>query len=421
MQDKKYIKNLLHIDNLSVTKLAQKYSTPFYLYSERTICQNFMTFKEAAIAHEINDHLICFALKSNPNKHLVKALASLGAGADIVSGGELKRALECGIDPQKIVFSGVGKTEKEIELALNSHKDGIYSFNVESIEELEMIGKISQKNKKKARVALRLNPQVHVKTHKHISTGYKTHKFGLLKKDILKSIKSKKLWENVKLVGLSVHIGSQLTCLKATRKAIKETCDMGREIMSQIKKPLEFIDVGGGLGVDYHKDQSPPTPNDYMKQVAAEMKKSFYKQAGYIPKLVFEPGRVISASAGLFITQVIRTKTSEECYFAIVDGGMNDFVRTSLYDAYHEIIPVQKNTRKKVKTEIVGPICESADYFASGLTISKLRAGDYIAVCDVGAYGHSMSSNYNMRKRPTEIVITSQKKLLIEEYVDEFS
>lgn len=402
-----YKKSDLHLDGVSIQSLAKKLKTPFYLYSQETLEYNYKSFEKAAKDNQIHDPLICFALKSNPNKKVVKTLAKLGAGADIVSGGELKRALECGIHPQKIVFSGVGKTEAEIISALKSHKDGIYSFNVESLEELELINKLSKRLKKTARVALRLNPQVQVKTHKHISTGFKTHKFGLLKEDIQKSVKSKKYWSNTKLVGISIHIGSQLTCLKATVKAIEEMSKLALSIEAE----LEFFDVGGGLGVDYEKSKDKPTPDDYMKLISNALYKSYYKKSSNRPRIVFEPGRVISATAGHFITKVIRTKTSGDCFFAIVDGGMNDFVRTSLYGAYHEIIPAKKSRRAKVKTDIVGPICETADCFGSGIELPRLNAEDIISVSDVGAYGHSMSSNYNMREKPREYFISKTGKV----------
>ncbi len=397
----------LHIDGVSINEIAQKLKTPFYIYSETTLSDNYLKFKDAAIQNEINNPLICFALKSNPNKKVVRSLAKLGAGADIVSGGELRRSLECGICPQKIVFSGVGKTEEEINLALKSHKSGIYSFNVESFEELELINKLAAKAKKTARVALRLNPQVQVKTHKHISTGFKTHKFGLLREDILKNLKQSKYWSHTSLVGLSIHIGSQLTCLKATDKAIKELCQLALET----GKTFEFFDVGGGLGVDYERTKDKPNCSDYMKLVSNALKKYYHSKTDDRPRIVFEPGRVISATAGHFITKVIRTKTSGDCFFAIVDGGMNDFVRTSLYGAYHEIIPIQKSKRKVVSTDIVGPICETADCFGSGIMLPKLMANDIISVSDVGAYGYSMSSNYNMRDKPREFFISKKGKV----------
>lgn len=403
-----YKKGKLHFDNIPLSTIAKKVKTPFYLYSERTLLENYHVFLDSALMAKIEEPLICFALKANPNLKLLKALAKAGAGADIVSQGELKRALDAGIKGEKIVFSGVGKTTEEIRKGL---KAGIYSFNVESIEELQLINLEASKLKKVARVAFRLNPKVHAKTHKHISTGFKTHKFGLLKEDILKTLKKKSLWSHTNLVGLSVHIGSQLTCLKATKKAIKELSSLALEV----NLPLEFLDVGGGLGVDYGPDEEKlfSTPAQYMEIISKELKNSFYSKYSFDqkPRIVFEPGRVIAARAGAFITSVVRTKKSEGCHFAIVDGGMNDFVRASLYGAYHDILTERKAGSKTVKTDIVGPICETADCFGTGRALPSLKAGDLISVSDVGAYGFSMASHYNMRELPKEIIVKTNGKL----------
>lgn len=390
-----YINKNLHFDQKDITDLLEKYPTPFYLYSETAIISQFHKFQGAAIQQEVPNPLVCFALKANPNPSLLKSLFSAGSGADIVSGGELKRALDNGCDPMKIVFSGVGKTDAEIIQALNASVNGIYSFNVESTEEAISINKLAGELGKIARIAFRVNPKVHAKTHRHISTGFKTHKFGILKEDILEFSKDLKKYPHIKVVGLSVHIGSQLTKLKATKKAVKEVLDIANALDSK----LEFIDVGGGLGVDYEKNSKTPSVEKYMKGVAKILKDSG------IPRVVFEPGRFICAGAGIFLTKVIRTKVSDDCEFAIVDGGMNDFVRTSLYEAYHEIIPVSENDNPKIKMDIVGPVCETACSFASGRRIQKLKANDFVAVLDVGAYGHAMSSTYNLRKRPNEYVL----------------
>jgi diaminopimelate decarboxylase len=401
----KYHKGHLTFDNIPIQTIAQKAKTPFYLYSERQIGERYSDFFNAALNQAIPDPLVCFALKSNPNPLLLKRLAKLGAGADIVSGGELRQALKCGIPPQKIVFSGVGKTIDEMRQGLKAGSKGIYSFNVESIEELEALNKVAASLKKKARFALRLNPQVKSLTHKHISTGHKTHKFGLLKSDILKILK--KDFKHCQLVGLSIHIGSQLKCLKATAKAIKELCLLAHEI----KTPLEFLDVGGGLGVDYSPEDQKDFkgPNEYMDVVYKTLTKYFKEK---LPdRIVFEPGRVISARSGLLITKVIRQKCSEGHRFIIVDGGMNDFVRTGLYGAYHEVFRgyLRKGTKRNV--DIVGPICESADCFASGRKLGPVKNEDLIAIADVGAYGYSMASHYNMRELPQEWIITEKGNL----------
>ena len=401
-----YKKNKLHFNKVDVSFLLTKFKTPFYLYSEEILKTNFSSFQDSAINAGLIHPLVCFALKSNPNKELLKILAKLGSGADIVSGGELKRALEAGIPADRIVFSGVGKTQEEIEFALKISNDGIYSFNVESIEELELINECARKMKKKARICFRLNPVVQAKTHKHISTGNKTHKFGLLESDISSSLTQPKLWTNSKLIGLSVHIGSQLLDLKATRKAIMVLS----EVALKTKAPLEFLDVGGGLGVDYHPDETKklPTLEEYMALVSATLYKNYYSKTENRPRIVFEPGRRIIAKAGIFIMKVLRNKISENNRFVIVDGGMNDFMRPSLYGAYHEILPVLK-AKGEVPSHVVGPICETSDCFATNRLLPLLKSGDHLVLCDTGAYGFSMGSNYNLRGRPLEVLALANK------------
>ncbi|MAZ47115.1 MAG: diaminopimelate decarboxylase [Halobacteriovoraceae bacterium] len=405
-----YQKKELFFDSVSISEIAKKYPTPFYLYSESALLSQYKAFQKTVNQFELGeDHLICFALKANPNPFLLESLFKLGAGADTVSGGELQRALQCGCDPQKIVFSGVGKTRQEIEFALGCHELGIYSFNVESIEELDLINTVAKEMNKMARVAIRLNPKVNAKTHKFISTGYKTHKFGILKEDILELFTKINSYDSIKLVGLSIHIGSQLTDFKATKKAVLEVC----KLALHAPEPLEFIDFGGGLGVDYKGRDPEYKLNEYMHSLAEGI---YEAELPYHPRVLFEPGRFLSASAGVFVTKVIRTKQSDKVFFAIVDGGMNDFVRTSLYEAYHKIIPVVESGEKKVATEIVGPICETSDSFASGRKIQKLKADELIVVCDTGAYGHSMSSTYNLRRRPIELTLTTHSDIVVHEH-----
>lgn len=396
-----YKRNKLHFDNISIDEIVKDIPTPFYLYSSDALIKNYKDFINSAAENNINNPLVCFAMKSNSNFNLLKLLANLGSGADIVSQGELKLALKAGIPANKIIFSGVGKTRAEIATALACSSIGIYAFNIESIEELEMINEEAKKQSKIARVSFRLNPQVQAKTHKHISTGYKTHKFGILKEDIISALNKKKYWKNVELVGLSIHIGSQLCCLKATKSALKKLTGL----ILEENLSLEFIDVGGGLGVNYEKLDSFTTPNEYMKEVQSVLNLFLKKYKFETPRIVFEPGRVISATAGAFITEVIRTKDSGDAHFVIVDGGMNDFVRTSLYEAYHEILPLKKSRSTPIKTDVVGPICETADCFASARLLPKQRPGNILIINDVGAYGFTMSSNYNMRETTREYVV----------------
>lgn len=393
-----YKDNELFFENQKLSEVVQKFRTPLYLYSQNDLTENYKEFENAASDFGL-DHHICFALKANSNKELLKILAGLGAGADIVSVGELNRALEAGIPASKTVFSGVGKREDEIEAALNAD---IYSFNVESFEELKMINSLAKEKGKIARAAFRLNPRVKALTHKYISTGFKTHKFGILEEDIFNSLEQKQYWSHTKLVGLSVHIGSQLIDLKATGEAIKAVSNVAKKL----PEPLEFIDVGGGIGVNYTKDQHPKAPalETYMKLVKENL------NPGYPVKVVFEPGRRIIASSGVFLSKVIRSKTSEDCHFLIIDGGMNDFARPSLYEAYHEILP-SKITGEEIPVDIVGPICETADCFGEKRKMPKLEAGDFIAIADTGAYGYSMSSNYNLRSKPQEILLSERGEL----------
>lgn len=410
MNKLEYKNKKLHFNHLNIETVAKKIKSPFFLYSEEILTENYNQFFDGAVEAGLINPLVCFALKSNPNKELLKILADLGSGADIVSGGELKRALEAGISPQKIVFSGVGKTEEEIIFALKSSKDGIYSFNVESLEELELINLCAKKLKRNARICFRLNPVVKPKTHKYISTGNKTHKFGLLEQDIIDSLSHKKYWTHCKLIGLSVHIGSQLLDLRATKSALIRLS----EVALKTKMPLEFLDVGGGLGVDYHPDETKKLPSigDYMSLISNTLNKNFYSKTNIRPRVVFEPGRRIIAKAGLFVMRVLRNKESENNHFVIVDGGMNDFMRPSLYEAYHEILPV-KEARANIPCHIVGPICETSDCFGSNRLMPKLVSGDLLVLCDTGAYGFSMGSNYNLRGRPFEILIDKKKKIRV--------
>jgi len=410
VKDLDYKKKKLHFSKLDIESVAKKHKTPFFLYSEEILTNNYLSFFQGAKDSKLVDPLVCFAMKSNPNKELIKILSKLGSGADIVSGGELKRALGAGIPANKIVFSGVGKTEEEIIFALKLPGKGINSFNVESLEELEMINACAKKLKKLARICFRLNPVVQPKTHKYISTGNKTHKFGLLEKDVLSSLGKSKYWSHSQLVGLSVHIGSQLLDLKATKKAIKRLCEVGLKT----KANLEFLDVGGGLGIDYHPDETKKLPSikSYMTLVAETLDKHFYSKSTIRPRVVFEPGRRIVAKAGIFVMKVIRNKVSEQNHFVIVDGGMNDFMRPSLYGAFHDLIPA-KEGKAKHNCHIVGPICETSDCFGSNRLLPALKQGDLLILKDTGAYGYSMGSNYNLRGRPLELLIDTKKKLKV--------
>lgn len=397
-----YKKNILTFDGRAIADIAKKRPTPFYLYSKKSLDYYYKTFSQSAIKCELPSPLICYAVKANSNLEVLKRLKTLGSGADVVSVGELKKALKAGIDPEKIVFSGVAKTAAEIRFALKCGKRGIYSFNVESIEELELINQLAKEEKRIARVAFRLNPEVNAKTHKHISTGNKTHKFGLLKSDILEAIAVPSFWSHTRLVGLSIHIGSQLTDLKATVKAIKELCNLAHTI----ETPLEFLDVGGGLGIDYTEEERSKLASiaQYMETVTSALNQFYYSKTDHTPRVVFEPGRILVGKMGILVSRVVRTKTSDNCHFTIIDAGMNDLIRPALYEAHHEVLPALKSN-KTIITDIVGPICETSDCFGVKKRLPSLKSGDLVVIDNAGAYGHSMASTYNERELVREFFI----------------
>jgi diaminopimelate decarboxylase len=406
-----YKKNQLTFNNFDLSKVAGKYKTPFYFYHQGILVENYQFFIEQARLHHIPNPLVCFALKSNPNPLLLQSLLKLGSGVDIVSGGELKLALKCGANAGQIVFSGVGKTKEEIKFALKLKKQPLYSFNVESEEELEMINYFAGKLKVVARIAFRLNPQVVAKTHKYISTGYKDHKFGMLGTDILRAIKQKKYWTHSKLVGASVHIGSQLTELAATKRALEEVSSL----LLRSNPDFEFVDVGGGLGIPYHTDEKVAAISDYMNIVSKTLQKELWSKLTQPEKrrVVFEPGRVLIGQAGVLVMKVIRTKKGEQTTFVIADGAMNDLMRPSLYGAYHQILPLKKRNGKLTQVDIVGPVCESADCFLKGQKMVLPQSDDYLCIADTGAYGISMSSNYNVRKKPDEVILDIKGKIKV--------
>jgi diaminopimelate decarboxylase len=400
-----YKKNQLYFDHLPVSEIAAHRATPFYLYSEQTIIQQAKTFLNEAKKAGLKNSLVCFALKANSNKEIIKLLKNEGIGADIVSLGELFRAKEAKVEPNKIIFSGVGKTELEIKMALKSSQIGVYAFNVESVQELALIGKCAREIGKEARVSFRLNPEVNAKTHKHISTGDKIHKFGMTEEDILAAVKDSYNWDYCKLVGLSIHIGSQLTELNATDHAIHKLI----KLAEKINWDLEFLDVGGGLGIDYHESETDKiaTIQEYMQLVGKHFKLAKKIKCLKNIRILFEPGRILVARSGVLVTKVIRTKTTKNQRFLVIDGGMNDLIRPSLYSAYHKTISHHLDDKEKLyPTEVVGPVCETSDCFGSNRMLPQMNENDLLIIADTGAYGYSMSSNYNMRGKPEEVLLT---------------
>lgn len=394
MHDFKYKKGELYCENIKVSSVAKKVGTPFYLYSYKTLVDHFNKIKKAF--KEI-DPLICFAMKCNDNIAVVKTLVDQDAGCDIVSIGELKKALRVKADPKKIVFASVGKTEEEITAAL---KAGILFFNIESLPELEEINRIAKKLKIRTQATLRINPDVKAITNDRITTGTLDKKFGIDLATTRKTLKRQKDFLNVKINGIHMHIGSQILSVKPYVTALKKI----NVFLNEIKNDginLEYLDIGGGIGINY-KGNEANTVDKFAKAIMPELKRTGLK-------IIFEPGRFIAGNAGIFVSSVVYLKDNGVKKFLIVDAGMNDFMRPSLYNAYHEILPLKKTSSKKIKVDVVGPICESGDFFAKNRILPKMKKDDLIAIMGAGAYGYVMASNYNVRCRPAEVMVKGSR------------
>ena len=406
MNDFQYKEQELWCEQASVRAIAEKVGTPFYLYSYRTLKNHFHVFDQAFA--EI-PHIICFAVKSSSNIGILRIFVAEGGGVDIVSGGELYRAMQAGVDPRKVVYSGVGKRLDEIEYAL---KANILMFNVESFQELTEINACAQRLGKKAGIALRVNPDVDPQTHPYISTGLKENKFGVNIEKAIEAYREARKMPYLDIKGVSCHIGSQVTKISPFVDALnrlKKLVYLLREEGTNIR----YLDLGGGLGITY-KEEQPPHPTEYAKAIidaSKDMNCTF----------ILEPGRVIVGNAGILVTKVLYTKTNEEKNFVIVDAGMNDLIRPSLYNSYHQIQPVVIKKRKTVLADIVGPICESGDYLAKDRNIPEFERGELMAVMSAGAYGFTMSSNYNSRPRVAEVLVKGDRSYVIrrrEKYSD---
>ena len=390
-------KNNLGVENISALKLAKKYETPFYCYSLAQLKNNYSAIKNAFKAVE---PIICFSVKSNSNLNLLKELKNIGSGADVVSIGELLKAIKAGIKPQKIVFSGIGKTEKEIRTAI---KKKVLLINVESENEVYLINKIAKKMTKKISIGIRLNPNVVGKTHKKISTGGRDEKFGLNYSDFIKLCKKIKKMKNLNLMGISVHIGSQITSISPFKKVLSVI----NKVINKTKINFKFIDLGGGMGISYSKKEKQINLKQYAKLVS-----KFVKNKN--SKIIFEPGRFIVGNTAILITKVIYIKRSNNKNFIILDAGMNNFMRPALYNAHHEILPLKKTNKIfRRKIEFVGPVCESSDKFLTQKRFFQIKEGDYVAIANVGAYGMSLSSNYNTRPTVAEIMVSGSKHKII--------
>ena len=393
----KYKFNDFLIDGIKAKILAKKYSTPLYCYSLKKIKENIKNFQKN---FKTIDPLICFAVKANPNKIILRQMGKLGLGADVVSIGELIRALKAGIKPNKIVFSGVGKTSHEL---IHAIKKNILLINAESKSEILEIERIAKTKKKKVNVGVRLNPNTDAKTLSQISTGKKENKFGIPEKDLIHIVKYIKNSKYLNLKCLSVHIGSQILDHAPYEKMLKVV----KRIINKTKFKFEYIDLGGGMGIDYENKNKRLNLNKYSKNI----EKILIKNKS---KIIFEPGRSIIGNSGFLISKVIYIKEGHKKDFIILDAAMNDLMRPALYNANHRIIPANKNNKKAKKTyEFVGPICESTDKFSTLKGFQKLKEKDLILICDVGAYGMSLSSNYNLRPKSTELLINNSKIQII--------
>ncbi|MDR2351383.1 MAG: diaminopimelate decarboxylase [Endomicrobium sp.] len=391
-------KDDLYIENVKLSDIAKEYGTSTYVYSKQQIVSNFENYKKAMV---LKDGLICFACKTNSSGAILKILAGLGAGADTTSGGEIYRCLKADFNPSKIVYAGVGKTAEEIEYALRSK---IFMFNVESFEELNVIDKIAGKLKIKANIAFRINPYVNPDTHSYIVTGKKGTKFGIPYEDAVKAYLTAKKKKNISVVGIHFHIGSQILEVEPFIVAAKKI----KKIVDEVEMNgmwISYIDCGGGLGIKYEKGDKVLSPKRLMSKIFSVFDKD--------KKFIFEPGRSIIGDAGHLLAKVLYRKMSGGKSFLITDAGMNDLIRPTLYDAYHEIVPVKKTSAKKVKSDVVGPICESGDFMGKDRMLPIVEEGECLLVTCAGAYGAAMSSEYNSRPSIAEVLVDGKQTKLI--------
>ena len=401
-----YRNNEMYCEDVPVRLIAEKVGTPFYLYSHATLKRHFLIFDEA---FDGLDRLVCYSAKANTNLAILKLFEGLGSGLDIVSGGELYRGLKAGFSPEKIVYSGVGKRVDEIDYALEA---GILMFNVESLEELELINDRAGALKTKAPVAIRVNPDVDPKTHPYISTGLKKNKFGIDGKTAIEGYNVARRLKHIKVLGIDCHIGSQITDVKPFIEALQSLKDLIDEIQKMGLK-IKYLDMGGGLGITYNRE-SPPHPKEYAGAIARSLK-------GTRLKLILEPGRVIVGNAGILVTNVLFRKSGTTKEFVIADAGMNDLMRPTLYNAFHAIEPVVTSEGRQITGDVVGPICESGDFLAIDRKIPDVTKGDLLAVMSAGAYGFAMSSNYCSRLRAAEVMVKDDAFYVIrnrESYMD---
>lgn len=395
-----YREGELYCDGLAIKTIADEVQTPFYLYSHETLTSAYESYKNA---FSKVDTLICYACKANSNLAILNTLAQKGAGADILSGGELFKALKAGFPPQKIVFNGNGKTRQELEYAVENN---LLMINVDSSEELSLLAKIAKEKSKKVRIAIRVNPNINPLTHPYIATGLAKSKFGISNHEVEETyIQASKL-ENLEIAGIHCHIGSQITHVNLFVELLHKILKLAQELKG-IGINLEYINIGGGLGIKYH-DEDVPTIQEFANILLPKIIDTNYK-------LILEPGRSIVGESGVLVTKILYIKKGHK-HFIVVDAAMNDLIRSAFYHAYHRIIPVIKTDEQEGLTaDIVGPICEEGDFFAHDRVLPKPKVGDLLAILDAGAYGFVMSSNYNMRLKAAEVMVIDGKSHIIRE------
>jgi len=400
MHEFKYLDNQLYCEKVKITDLTDRYGTPLYVYSYHTLIGHFLKLQEA---FKPVQPLICYSVKANSNLAILKSLVDKGAGLDIVSGGELFRAVSVGCPAEKIVYASVGKTDREIEEAI---KRKILFLNAESLSELRNINRIAERLNRLVKVAIRINPDVEPRTHKFITTGKLTNKFGIDFQSAEKILCMRSSFSHLDIQGLHIHIGSQITQSAPFLAAIKKMVDFISRIKGQ-GIAIEYLNIGGGLGIVYDQE-TPQTAKDFAREIIPLLKKTGLK-------IILEPGRFIVGNAGILVTKVLYIKDSTKKKFVIVDGGMNDLIRPSLYDAYHQILPLKAAPARSPtqKFDIVGPICESGDFFAKARLMPTVKEDDYLAIMSAGAYGFSMSSNYNSRRRAEEVLVVKDRFFVI--------
>ena len=394
-----YQNEKLHVESVSIEEIANKFDTPLYIYSRHGIEENYLKYKKALEDH---DHRICYAVKANSNLAVLNVLARLGANFDIVSVGELERVLVAGGKPSNVVFSGVGKKRSEIQRALEI---GIHCFNVESDSELRLVQKVANSMNETAPISFRVNPDVDAKTHPYISTGLKTNKFGVEINQAIALYQKAASMQNIKIIGIDCHIGSQLT----SKQPLLDALDRLLLVIDKLKDigiEIKHLDIGGGLGVRY-KNEQPPSPDEYIQDILKRLK-------GRNMTLIVEPGRSIVGQAGILLTKVEHLKVTDHKAFAVVDAAMNDLLRPSIYGSWHDIIQINKNSSQEqsILYDIVGPICETGDFLGKDRSLC-IKEGDLLAVLSSGAYGFTMSSNYNSRGRPAEVLVDKNEIHLV--------